>query len=324
MKNVIFFLLFCCWCELSTAQSVFATDNAEWYHQGYDGIFHAYVAKDTIIQGVQCRKIVQDALQKGPMYYDAQPMFVYTASDTTFIFNTTFNRFTPLYIFNAQEGDSICLPIIRPGGCASWGNIYAGDSTFCFVVDSIRMVRYDTALLKTFYTQGYQNAGGVMVNWGNRSALWVGSHFGAYVERVGCVKGNIIPYCWSCARLAMGGCQDPDSLRCYSDTHYSIKMVSNDCNDGIAMSISEDDALYQENLKIFPTPATDYIYFDNQTGQKLLQITIYSTDGKLILTQSHPHTNRLSTEGLADGIYYLRIGLADHMNLTKKVLIQKN
>ena len=78
------------------------------------------------------------------------------------------------------------------------------------------------------------------------------------------------------------------------------------------------------NLTVFPNPATDYINIDVPTSQNPLHIALYSIDGKLLRTQTHPGTNRLSTYGLADGIYYLHIRFANHATLVKKIIIQKH
>src|SRR5690606_30940263 len=76
-------------------------------------------------------------------------------SDTVFFYNSIFNRFTPLYIFNAQEGDTICLPVI-PAPEAGYNDLrihpLTGDTSFCFRIDSIRTEMFDGVPLRVFYT----------------------------------------------------------------------------------------------------------------------------------------------------------------------------
>jgi len=80
----------------------------------------------------------------------------------------------------------------------------------------------------------------------------------------------------------------------------------------------------QEKITLYPNPTVDYLYIDNATTQRLSTIMLYSTDGKLLRTQTYPNTNRLSTDGLADGIYYLHIRFTNHTTLVKKIIIQKH
>lgn len=83
--------------------------------------------------------------------------------------------------------------------------------------------------------------------------------------------------------------------------------------------------LYRSSpVSIYPNPAADYIHIYSSTLHKLSQISLYAPDGKLLRSQLHPDIDRLSTEGLADGFYYLHIRFADHTTLVRKVIIQKN
>lgn len=77
-------------------------------------------------------------------------------------------------------------------------------------------------------------------------------------------------------------------------------------------------------VTIYPNPASEYLYIHNPTAYELSQVMLYSSIGKLVLTQSHPNTNRLSTESLADGMYYLKLSLSNHQQVIKKIIIQKN
>lgn len=80
---------------------------------------------------------------------------------------------------------------------------------------------------------------------------------------------------------------------------------------------------YNRNINVYPNPATAFIYI-NAPKQSIQQLSLYSLDGKLLLTKHFPYTDRLSTDGLANGIYYLRLNLSDHQQITKKVAIQNN
>ncbi|MBS1588296.1 MAG: T9SS type A sorting domain-containing protein [Bacteroidetes bacterium] len=323
MKKILLILLFSCCYKFSLAQTVFATDSSNWHFEMTYGSFHCYVAGETMIQGIHAKIIKQIALVKQPYFgwglqvYGLPTLYVYTASDTTFVYNPTFNRFTPLYIFTAQEGDSICLPLLRAGGGTSYSGPL-GDSTFCFVIDSIRMVKYDTATLKTFYTRSYTKTNAIKLNWGTPQR-------GAYVERIGSVFTGLIPSCSfdspdaSCVSLATDNAQGAGPLRCFRDAANDIKLVINDCeNGGISVSIPEDKL---SKITISPNPANQHIYVDNLTEKDILKLCLYSSDGRLLRSVSH--SNKMEISGLADGIYFLKLYPdKSPIPITSKILIQ--
>lgn len=83
------------------------------------------------------------------------------------------------------------------------------------------------------------------------------------------------------------------------------------------------DLLLDDNIILFPNPTVDYLYIDNATTQRLSTIMLYSTDGKLFLTQIYPHTGQISTEGLVNGIYYLKLNFSNYQQVMKKIIVQK-
>ena len=314
MKRFVFILLIACLAKFSSAQTVFATDSSEWYHHMYLGSFHCYVTGDTVIQGITAKKIKQEAYTIPPnkKIRDLITLYVYTASDTTFYYNTLFHRFTPLYIFNAQEGDTICLPIPPRQTCEMMN--YIEDSTFCFVVDSIRNVQYDTAILKTFYTNSIHKAN---QGWYNRGPSF---SYGAYAERVGGVFSGILPYCLNCSFIPEGNCLFPDSLRCYHDTDYSIKLVGNDCdNGGLPNSVA---TISPTDIKISPNPASDYFRVFTERSASVLVIEIFSTQGQLLRT-----TNQvgypISINEWSKGVYFVKIRYKDGASIVKKLVVEK-
>ncbi len=80
----------------------------------------------------------------------------------------------------------------------------------------------------------------------------------------------------------------------------------------------------ENDITVYPNPANDFIYIDPPLRQSIQQLSLYSFDGKLLLTQTFPHIDQLATKGLANGVYFLKLHLANHQNLTKKIIIQKN
>jgi uncharacterized delta-60 repeat protein len=78
-----------------------------------------------------------------------------------------------------------------------------------------------------------------------------------------------------------------------------------------------------EQITLFPNPANDYIYIKTDSNHPIRDIRLYSIDGKLLRSFDNPGSNRLSTDGLTDGIYYLRLTLINNDYMVKKILIQK-
>jgi hypothetical protein len=161
---------------------------AEWwyyaatFHPNGDGstrnTFQAVVTKDTLIQGISCRQIdmihrfarrgldgsIQPSSVKSPFYF-------YEHEDTIFVYNEIFNRFTPLYVYNVNDGDTVCLPVPPAPVPDLRLNPISGDTSFCFVVDFVRSVLYDTTYLRTYYTRALvENNGSETLfptyNWG--------------------------------------------------------------------------------------------------------------------------------------------------------------
>ncbi len=168
-KIALFFFLLCLTSLCVNAQNSFAPVGAEWWYSGNNVSYtygpldmpvnetwtdHLLVTGDTTIQGVDCRKVTATRMKKTGHNPDSsfvdghKTMYFYDNTDTVFYWHIPSGRFEPLYIFNAAEGDTICLknPYFPMGAAGE-------DSTFCFTIDSIRTVLFDTTLLKTFYTR---------------------------------------------------------------------------------------------------------------------------------------------------------------------------
>jgi hypothetical protein len=87
---------------------------------------------------------------------------------------------------------------------------------------------------------------------------------------------------------------------------------------------SIQDVEFLQSISIYPNPATNYVEIYNKTGHVIEQLSIYSLDGKLLYSCSYSHTQRIDTDGLAIGMYLLKIRFANHATTTRKLIIQKN
>ena len=229
---MFFTVLFFCSARIANGQTTFAPAGSEWYHTMNWGVFHSYNSGDTIIAGITCRKITRKALYSkfGPRILDLPTLCVYNTTDTVFVYNSLFSRFTPLYVFNVKEGDTVRIPILQN----DIGSVYAQfrDSTFSFRVDSVRMKKYDTSLLKTVYPHplgDYDRSNYVYYYRRFRS----GDTIDAYAEKLGTINAGFMP----CGFPALGvsgpnteELQLAASLRCYSEPSLSVKLTAEPCD----------------------------------------------------------------------------------------------
>lgn len=58
------------------------------------------------------------------------------------------------------------------------------------------------------------------------------------------------------------------------------------------------------DIKIFPNPTSDYVKFDLKDYQQTFEVTFYSAEGKLLLSQKTTHNQSVSVKQLSPGMYY--------------------
>lgn len=91
----------------------------------------------------------------------------------------------------------------------------------------------------------------------------------------------------------------------------------------ITDSSLQTDEVIKENLSIYPTKVRDFITLKSNSGQKIIQIDIYNTEGRLILTQSITELElNLSVSGLEKGIYFLNVTTENGIMQSSKFIKQ--
>lgn len=320
----------------SYAQNTFAPVGAEWWYYSKDelwleGVYmllHAKVTHDTLYEGKTCQVIEQEGIKKtgfmpmagGTMQISApvtepfRSLYVYNNQDTVFIYNNLFGRFTPLYVYNVTEGQTLCLPVI-PDIFESV-NFYTGpvfaDSTFCMLVDSVKSVLYDTSVLKTIYTHSLyaENEGP-----NERTAMnWSFSDYratGIYAQTIGGFHAGILP-----KPLYMRGIFDgvePTAkmqLNCYHDNSRGIRVSDSSCNYLPSTIVSVNElSLLASGISVYPNPtqgvftlstrkplrAALTIQVTDLSGRKMASLSLEA--GKTVL--------KADLKGLSSGIYLL-------------------
>ena len=308
MKPFFFILASLCFsvAAVSNAQTVFAPAGSEWYHTMHRGVFHSYNNGDTTIVGKPCRKIRRSAqyVSYGPPVDDLTTLYVYNTADTVFVYNSYYSQFTPLYVFNVNDGDTVHLPIL-PDDIGMLTTSFA-DSTFSFRVDSVRMKLYDTAMLKTVFIHSLGDPfSNYIFNYGDT--------VDAYAERLGALDIALMPFGGPAVIPLTESAQLGGSIRCYHDPSISVKLVPQACDYPLELMQA-----YGAPVSIFPNPATSEItVYTNASVYTSLTVT--NVLGQEIVTETIAQgETRMGIDNFAPGLYYISLKKASGEMLTQK------
>jgi len=319
-------LFLACLCTPGSAQqTTFAPVGAEWYYDmGGTGVFHTSVTGDTVIQGISCRHVRQKAVtswfyvSKGLVVNDLPDLYIYNTADTVFVYNRIYQKFTPLYVFNVQAGDTVRLPMLPATPRAFYGQYL--DSLNELVVDSVKMVTYDTALLKTVYAHNVDTNVGflrkLVESWDEINNESV------YEERIGGIRTGLLPICQTCIDFLDDHGQFPGSIRCYHDNTLAIKLVNDDCAKGIKEGIPNGPVLSDE-VYLYPNPSsgtTSITYVNNKNP--LLDMTVTDILGRNMERQQFTGYQKditIHSANWAQGIYTVKLVFADKTTHTLRL-----
>jgi hypothetical protein len=289
------------------AQTTFAPPGAHWYNSGNDAYYHSYADGDTVISGRTCTRI-RRITHRAPMSWasDFPTIFTYNSGDTVFVYNTLFSQFTPLYIFNVSEGDTIRIPKFDVG----YPTLSA--TYFSYRVDSVRTLVYDTAHLKTIFTYSLNEdsvIGGTnpMPTFGSAGTL-----HGAYAERIGGINNGIFPSCVGCAVIPED-CGCIGALRCYTDPGMEIKLVT-PCAPPVGVTEQNEHA----STTPYPNPAIDVLQIDAPPENS---ITMINQLGQVVLRARN--TRSINVSSLPNGNYVLQVS-SDQSTRISRITVSKH
>lgn len=329
--NILLLLIFLNACAYS--QSMFAPIGAEWYHNHGYGVFHDQVIGNATIQGKQCRRITQKAItadfyyQSGLRVYDQSDLYIYSNTDTVFVYNNIFHRFTALYVFNVQTGDTLRLPVFNPTGqyflndndslAPNYFNRNT-DSLTTFIVDSVKTVLYDTSHLKTVFVTNISPSNEIAFSFSQSSRS------GAYTEKIGSTGTGFIPKCFSCGQYFDEAMQSSGAIRCYSDSTTTIHLATGECDEGIKHTAINN--ISSETIPcVYPNPASSYIFID---GKNIKQVTITDMHGKEALKQcfnTSEQQYQVNLHEIPNGLYILSIQNYDnYVRLSKLSIVSQH
>lgn len=272
--------------HIVVAQQIFAPLGAKWYYssasQGTappDAAYWLYESeKDTTLNNIACKKITRKLFNHlGDTITNITPINIitYTSGDTIMYFNNFMNKFTPLYIFNVQQSDT--LTFYKPHN-----PVFGNDTTFRVIVDSVNFFQVNNLNLKRVYT----------------SPLDEFKFNGFYAERIGC-------YGWLLPEYLTSILENEGPLRCYSDADISINFTSNPCDYKTIVGIQ--DVKKNDALSIYPIPASGRLHINSSTN-KIIHLSIYDVRGvrHRDISFSDMQTNVIiDISNLLSGIYFI-------------------
>ncbi|MCC5924576.1 MAG: T9SS type A sorting domain-containing protein [Crocinitomicaceae bacterium] len=259
---------------------------AEWYYDYkdnwlIDGYSKYSVEKDTIVNGINCRKIsvysewynyeseTIGSSSYPATYYD--PLISYEADSVIYLFNG--NTFDTLMNFKANPGDTWKAPgqycenykTVLDTGSYNINGCSGKWISYEYMFDDFWTVSIDT-----FYQNiGSTNIGFEIVNY----------------------------YCDGVADITI-----PTNLRCYSDNQCSVQFTEKECDFRIS-SVSQFPS--ESTFLVYPNPASSFITIE---GLEQTLVTLYDVTGKKILSKMFSsEDNVINVEHFTRGMYFIEL-----------------
>jgi hypothetical protein len=287
-------------CNCIFAQQTFAPIGSKWYYssasQGTahpDAAYWLYeTTGDTLVQNILSKKTtIKYFNHLGDTLTNFPPILSYTNADTVFYYNSFMGKFTPLYIFNVQAGDTITL--YKPHN-----PVFGIDTTFRLLIDSVNFIQVNNFNLKRVYT----------------SQIDEFKFSGAYVERLGCLGLMLPEY-----HISIPETEGP--LRCYSDADVNVNFTSNSCDYRLTVGINT--LLDQQDIHFYPNPTNNKLYFSSNASDFKL-ITICNLQGSQTKQIDLENTNDkvIDVASLPTGLYFVTLTKHNGQSVTKKIIIK--
>ncbi|HRP88542.1 MAG TPA: T9SS type A sorting domain-containing protein [Edaphocola sp.] len=353
MKNLILFVVVLLSFQSLMAQTEFAPLGAKWSYRGWysspqwnhqEENLIKFECIDTFQRDGKTIKVVEQIKERQFMvynYYTQQNNYTsrdtisrvdsfYEQNYTVFVYNQIFSKYTPLYIFNAQEGDTITLPIMD----TLLYNNFANDSIFSFVIDSIRMVDYDGVLLETFNTgfnfatldtswTSYNTTTQPFLNWSTRleyilhNGFLITTYPGAYARTLRGIGSGLLPVRRFIPKPFVAEEEHDiiNVINCYTDSNINIHLSTKSCDTlpDYTKYTSIADVISKNNLNLYPNPAKDKLLIATDNGiHPQAQLYIFDSFGKLVYSQKVSNNSQnieIDIQNLPSGIYFIRMAL---------------
>ncbi|MGC9342116.1 MAG: T9SS type A sorting domain-containing protein [Bacteroidales bacterium] len=265
--------------SVSLFSQEFAPIGSEWYYSEGGGLappnsefLHLETTKDTLVGSQSARIIERTYYRYSGDTIKKEPLLIYDQNDTVFVFNPEKEKFTILYIFNGEPGDTLFL---HKPPFDSFGDPDTNNETYGLVIDSITSETFDEAAVNKYYFKSLSVYG----FWGENS----------YMERIGGLHG-FFP---TGIALPEGG----GPLRCYSDDLVNVKFSSVACDYRLINSAYMKKI---DEFEIIPNPVkhTLQVYFPHSFSFIEIRDILGNS---LIITQE----KIIEVDELDKGLYFL-------------------
>lgn len=280
MKKILLISFLLCVLFSANAQNWF-TNNPVWNNDLYNsagwGYSKYFIEKDTLVNGIPCKKIIQDAVM-GSIWdtsqYSQSAWYMYEENSVVFLFQGPYvNTFDTLYNFGAAVGDR-------------WDvNACSNDSLPYIKVLDIGYSNINNANLKWLYVQYHNMAWGDDVSTDTIYDKMGSIYAGLLLQGLGCQFGNT-------------------SFCSYKDDSIGLYPINAQyCDTAFATGVNPLSSAIE--IKLFPNPVHDFLVISNVFNQKG-KLEIIDALGRIVHTEnSIPSVINVSE--LEDGMYSIII-----------------
>ena len=271
-----------------------------WYNYEYfsgSGYLQLQSVGDTVIGGVNCRKITKTLVQKDLSNPDAvvDTFYLdneYVYSDLGVVYNYRLNSFYTLYDFSAAIHDTW-----EVGGVSNFGDC---DSTGFIQVDNVNTVLMGGVELTQLFTSSVDD------DYWNFGTLPV-------IERIGSLS-----YLFAHPNSCLIDFYEGGNLRCYYDNE--IGYVQIDSTTTCDFVLSSNEIPVASTLAISPNPFSSVLNIKLPDNYSNSIITIYNLNGSILYqTTTCNSTIDISTDNLIPGVYLLYV-LDNHIQYHCKII----
>lgn len=327
------------------AQAEFAPVGAKWtyykqtYQNGPSGIekFVTYTCDSSYTSEGRTIKRIQSEIRQQTVTYDnALSKYVfsnrtteyktdslYEQNDTVFLYNRLFEKYTPLYLFNVQAGDTITLPVFDTVLADAWYHfsdfVTAFDSTFTFRVTAVDTINYNGNELKTIFTEpvfeidwsnytywDMHQTFKPVSNWGTGFATLMlknpnppGSGpdsfmlqvpQGGYARTLGGLGAGLAPehsIMFNSNTIADGYYHKFTPMICYEDSAFNYFNSPSSQENCDTFKVNTPLSLKQinaaSNIKIYPNPAQNILHIDVAKSGRDMHVKVVNLLGSVVI-----------------------------------------
>lgn len=226
---------------------------------------------DTVINGVECRKIVESE-----RYVEIEKTtnhFMHARNDSVFFYAD--NQFNLLYDFGAIKGDTIVLEYFE-----------TNDGLLKVIIDSVSTIDINGLERKIQYVT---SGDGISIEFANEIIEGIGSSHFLFPTYDNTHNGKL-------------RCYEDNTIGLFKNPFYYGGIYAGPCD--FITSITDNENIAQMN--IYPNPFLGRIEVSGLNG--IVNYSIVSINGRTVLTGRIKPKEPIDLSGLESGVYFMQIG----------------